>query len=412
MTSQPPMCNLTMQRYRAAVRLPAIVLTLLALMALSQPDRLSAAADEHVVYGDSLAAGWANWSWSASVNFNQTSGEYSGTAAIQFQTSAAWGALFLHTDSGVQTDSDSRIRFAVKPTQSGQYLSLGLRGDNNAQLVSKRLSQIGGDPAANAWKLYDVSLSSLGVAGKRITGFVLQDGEGVAQPAVLVDEVKLTGLSSSGGGSGSGSGSGYFSTLGPGATLPSGADCAGRVRRSSWEPRPENYTANHTTGKTISAISGANSTGNSKLAWRVDGNFTGTTDEIIQWAACKWGFDENIARAVAVNESWWRQSTVGDNGITFGLMQIKSTVHTSTAPASKNSTAFNVDYALAWRRACYEGYMPWLTSTKGDEWGCVGAWFSGRWYDGSASVAWSGANWYIPRIKNHVNNKTWTQSGF
>ena len=29
-------------------------------------------------------------------------------------------------------------------------------------------------------------------------------------------------------------------------------------------------------------------------AWpfrRVTGNFTGTTDEIIQWAACKWGFN-------------------------------------------------------------------------------------------------------------------------
>jgi len=48
------------------------------------------------------------------------------------------------------------------------------------------------------------------------------------------------------------------------------------------------------------------------FARRIDGNFTGTTDEIIRWGACKWGFDEDIVRAVAVNESYWRQSQLGD----------------------------------------------------------------------------------------------------
>src|SRR4051794_21179329 len=37
----------------------------------------------------------------------------------------------------------------------------------------------------------------------------------------------------------------YFATLRPGAELPSGKACATRVRRSPWEPRPENYAANH-----------------------------------------------------------------------------------------------------------------------------------------------------------------------
>ena len=37
------------------------------------------------------------------------------------------------------------------------------------------------------------------------------------------------------------------------------------------------------------------------------GNFTGTTDEIIQWAACKWGFDEDTLRAQVAKESYWMQ---------------------------------------------------------------------------------------------------------
>jgi Immunoglobulin-like domain of bacterial spore germination len=42
---------------------------------------------------------------------------------------------------------------------------------------------------------------------------------------------------------------------------------------------------------------------------RVDGAFSGTTDEIIQRAACKWGIDEDIVRAQIIKESYWYQST-------------------------------------------------------------------------------------------------------
>ncbi len=199
---------------------------------------------------------------------------------------------------------------------------------------------------------------------------------------------------------------GEFQTLPPGSTLPSDAQCAAQVHRSNWEPRPDNTTANHTTGTTMSSIDGADATGNAKFAPRVDGNFTGTTDEIIQWAACKWGFNVDIVRAVAVQESTWHMSTVGDNGQSFGLMQIKRTVHTGTYPASANSTAFNVDYALAWRRACFEGYFNWVPkSAKGDEWGCVGLWFSGSWNS-------SGAQNYVAKVKQHLADRTWVQPGF
>jgi len=40
---------------------------------------------------------------------------------------------------------------------------------------------------------------------------------------------------------------------------------------------------------------------------RVDGQFSGTTDEIIQWAACKWGLPDNYLRAEADTESTWFQ---------------------------------------------------------------------------------------------------------
>src|SRR5215212_7406367 len=119
----------------------------------------------------------------------------------------------------------------------------------------------------------------------------------------------------------------HFGTLPPGAELPSGDDCAARVRYSGWEPRPENAAANQTTGFSGVTIDGAGGAFNARYAGRIDGAFTGTTDEIIQWAACKWGFDEDTVRAQAVQESYWRQAGVGDwNGreyLSYGLLQVK-----------------------------------------------------------------------------------------
>jgi hypothetical protein len=216
---------------------------------------------------------------------------------------------------------------------------------------------------------------------------------------------------------------GKFTTLAPGSALPSDADCATRVQRSSWEPRPDNATANNTnvyaqghrlTGSYLSYIN--------QYAYeqKVTGNFTGTTDEILQWGACKWGIDEDIVRAQAVQEGYWHQSTLGDcRGGTVpethgcqsvGILQVKGAdvppTHPGTWPYAYQSTAFNVDYVLAVLRTCYEGKEDWLNNGyhAGDIWGCVGRWFSGDWYENSLD--------YIASVKGILANKEWLQPGF
>ncbi|MDQ3928571.1 MAG: hypothetical protein M3328_05420, partial [Chloroflexota bacterium] len=78
----------------------------------------------------------------------------------------------------------------------------------------------------------------------------------------------------------------YFPTLKPGSALPSGADCASRVRRNRWEPSfLNNYTPNHRVPTTseLSTYRGAEPHQDQNYYWwRVTGNFTGTTDELIQ----------------------------------------------------------------------------------------------------------------------------------
>ena len=99
---------------------------------------------------------------------------------------------------------------------------------------------------------------------------------------------------------------GYFTTLPPGAALPSESACAALVHRSSWEPRPGNATANHTVPPQPLSLGNTfdfTASWKSNYLPRVTGNFTGTTDEIIQWAACKWGWSDDVVRAQAVRES-------------------------------------------------------------------------------------------------------------
>jgi hypothetical protein len=230
-----------------------------------------------------------------------------------------------------------------------------------------------------------------------------------------------------------------FNTLPPGAKLPSESECAARVRRYAWEPRTDNTAANNSvpTAQQISQLAhwgpaiGVDPRADT-LRRQVTGDFTGTTDEILQWAACKWGIDEDIVRAEVVQESYWHQSQVGDwttnrddcppgswsgEGCyqSYGILQLKYSVFQSTWSMSRYDTAFNADFVYAVIRTCYEGWTTYLNDRTpvagfpryhaGGIWGCLGRWYSGGWYD-------QGAIDYINSVKSYLANRDWLQPGF
>ena len=45
---------------------------------------------------------------------------------------------------------------------------------------------------------------------------------------------------------------------------------------------------------------------------RVDGQYSGSTDMIMRWAACKYGIEEDVVRAQGWIESGWQQGGAGD----------------------------------------------------------------------------------------------------
>jgi hypothetical protein len=240
------------------------------------------------------------------------------------------------------------------------------------------------------------------------------------------------------------------------------------VHRSTWEPRPDNDKRNHTTPDPTAvresfsarprAVDGTYDTRwDTWLLPRVDGQFTGTTDEIFQWAACKWGMSDNLLRAIAVRESDWYQYLTYPSGRlwiewgggdmmppgttgattycddiasygydyqqdfgrdicpqTFSIAGIKAWQAPSwgvmpgnqngTFPFSRDSTAFAVDYLASQLRGCYEGWESWLDDgTAGDIWGCVGAWYSGDWHSTAGEE-------YVSLVQNELTNLTWLAS--
>ena len=204
------------------------------------------------------------------------------------------------------------------------------------------------------------------------------------------------------------------------------AACARNARRADGrEHRPENMVANHV----MPSRRVRWSMEPDSVRWRrwtakrssVTGRFTGTTNQIFIWAGCKWEIDSDLLRAVAAQESDWRQDAVGDGGKSFGIMQIKDHYADGAPawggyPATLSATALNVDFYAAYLRSCLDGDFfdggRWLYD--GDSmaeviaahgaayalWGCVGSWYSGYWYD-------NGARPYIGKVKEQLRARSW-----
>ncbi len=227
----------------------------------------------------------------------------------------------------------------------------------------------------------------------------------------------------------------HFRTIPPGARLPSGARCAKWVRA---RPKPENKGVNRRfnrrTGQHVASnfLQGDRPAADRRIVPRINGHFTGTTKEILRWAACKWGINQNVVFAQAAIESWWRQTTKGDWGTdrtacppghrhlnaqgqcaqSYGILQNRYPFEKSSWPGIGRSTAMNADTAYAIWRACYDGYETWLNTVergsqyhKGDVWGCVGRWFAGRWRTAPALQ-------YIAKVKQYKRERIWETPDF
>jgi hypothetical protein len=170
-----------------------------------------------------------------------------------------------------------------------------------------------------------------------------------------------------------------------------------------------------------------------------DGLSRPSTDDLIQWAAHKWGIPEDWLRAEYVRESYWNAFHLGDGTTvnadwyrryppqarvphgtkvyqSMGIAQIKWIPDGSVGPGSEplrwESTAFNIDYQAAMVRFYYDNPRG-ARSSWGDRtyapcqpWNSVGGWFE--------PYPWNnrGQENYVAEVRQDLSDRSWATGSF
>lgn len=170
-----------------------------------------------------------------------------------------------------------------------------------------------------------------------------------------------------------------------------------------------------------------------------DGLHRPTTDDLIQWAAHKWGIPEDWLRAEYVQESYWNQFMLGDSTPvgrgqygrypsqsrvrrstdvyqSLGITQVRwvpgGSLHSGTEPLRWLSTAFNIDYQAATLRFYYDN--PEDTRSQWNDpsyrpcqqWKSLGAWFDPYPWSNSGQAT------YVRSVRQLLAHRVWTSTSF
>ncbi len=150
------------------------------------------AQTDQIIYGDSLGAGWQDWSWCVR-DLSSTDFVHNGSRSVKVTYTAAFQGFYLrHTafDSAHYTALSFWINGGGSP---GRSINVAAQiNDASQSSVSVNTYIEGGEVAASEWRKVAIPLSALGVSNTdRLNGFWLQDSSGSAQPSFYVDDISL-----------------------------------------------------------------------------------------------------------------------------------------------------------------------------------------------------------------------------
>jgi len=145
------------------------------------------------LYEDALSPGWQNWSWGSTENFSDTSQKQQGSNSLKVSYTSAWGGLFLHNDTPVNTTGHTSLSFAIAGAgSSGQNLQAYVYDSSGAQRTVKNLAPyINGGIVSGTWKVVNIPFADLGATNAQITGIVIQDASGNSGASVNIDSLQI-----------------------------------------------------------------------------------------------------------------------------------------------------------------------------------------------------------------------------
>jgi hypothetical protein len=155
----------------------------LVVVLIIHPATVDAAATNLPIYGDSLAAGWADWSWNTTRDPANPAPVHGGSASLSVRHTQGWAGLFLHADPAVDLAGYTHLRFWIHGgSTGGQRIRIVADGDgDNAYAVTA---------PANTWQQVAIPLAELGTSTS-LNDLYWQDVTGNAQATYYLDDVEL-----------------------------------------------------------------------------------------------------------------------------------------------------------------------------------------------------------------------------
>ncbi|MBX3013822.1 MAG: hypothetical protein KF832_20030 [Caldilineaceae bacterium] len=158
--------------------------------AATQPTTPVRIKSEYLIYDDTLADDWQEWSWSVTSQWDATEPVQQGSAALAVTYDTGWGAFYLHRNTLIKSDDYDLLRFWIHGgSQGGQQFHVVLADDSNSFLSESKAVTA----QAGRWTLVEINLNELGVEGG-ISGIAWQDSTGNAQPTFYLDGLALIDL--------------------------------------------------------------------------------------------------------------------------------------------------------------------------------------------------------------------------
>jgi aryl-phospho-beta-D-glucosidase BglC (GH1 family) len=152
--------------------------------------RTGGGGPDYVIYGDSLASGWNDWtSWTAH-DLADTTQVHSGSSSFSMTPGAYGGVALQNGGPAMDTSVYHTLVFWINGgTTGGQTIGIEpIRGSTWGP-ASMALPT----PVANTWQKVEISLSSLGIDGSPdITGFLFQNWTGGDAPTFYIDDISLS----------------------------------------------------------------------------------------------------------------------------------------------------------------------------------------------------------------------------
>lgn len=143
----------------------------------------------YTIYGDALNSSWANWSWSSTINFNDTH-PYSGKHDISWKPNAGYACLSLNDGAGVTTYGYPYLSFAVEATATNEAVWVNVVDGNGYNLIALPVSSYGGNLVQGSYKVYNIPIIDLGAYNSTITG-VQFCNQTTVEPAMYIDALML-----------------------------------------------------------------------------------------------------------------------------------------------------------------------------------------------------------------------------